>query len=327
MGIEDLKRWHWTLIGAVLGLALAYVWVSMGETDERVRRASVADFERDLLLVDEKSGQPYVQDIVVRPPTRTQATTSGWVNVVTYKRLSRDRKGRLVLDDRYLFAEVPYKPALPGRVAPSPDLTIEKYLEELKAKGAPISYRRGWWHEPKTAMMLGAAAGMLLLGGVWATLLNIMIGAGLGRPPRAQPKLRSPKRSLREILRSWTRRADTAAPVPAKASLSAQEQQRLREVAEAYEQQLAEGAVGVSTATDLAAASAAATAEVRKLDAAPLEPVAPLKRPDEDDEIEIKGEYYPVLIHHKKQHHAEPKPPAGDAGADARQPPARPGTS
>ncbi|WP_428940510.1 hypothetical protein [Fontivita pretiosa] len=305
MGIEDLKRWHWTLIGAVLGLALAYVWVSMGETDERVRRASVADFERDLLLVDEKSGQPYVQDIVVRPPTRTQATTSGWVNVVTYKRLSRDRKGRLVLDDRYLYAEVPYKPALPGRVQPRPDLTIEQYLEELKAKGAPIRYRRGWWHEPKTAMMLGAGAGMLLLGGVWATLLNIMVGAGLGRPPQPQPTVRSSRRSLRQILRSWTRRADRAAPVPAKASVSAEQQQRLREVAEAYEQQLAEGAVGVATATDHAAASPAAATEARKFDAAPLEPVAPLKRADEDDEIEIKGEYYPVLIHHKKPHHKD----------------------
>jgi len=327
MGIEDLKRWHWTLIGAVLGLALAYVWVSMGDTDERVRRASIADFERDLLLVDEKSRQPYVQDIVVRPPTRTQATTSGWVNVVTYKRLSRDRKGNLVLDDRYLYAEVPYKPALPGRVQPRPDLTIEQYLEELKAKGAPIRYRRGWWHEPRTAMMLGAGAGMLLLGGVWATLLNIMIGAGLGRPPQPQPTLKSSRRSLRQILRSWTRRADRATPAPVKASLSAEEQQRLREVAEAYEQQLADGAIGVATATDLAAASPAATAEVRKLDAAPLEPVAPLKRPDEDDEIEIKGEYYPVLIHHKKQHHANPRPPAGDASTDATQHPPRQGTS
>jgi hypothetical protein len=43
-------------------------------------------------------------------------------------------------------------------------------------------------------------------------------------------------------------------------------------------------------------------AEVRKLQGGPLEATAAMKTPEDDDEIEVKGEYYPVLIHHKKVH-------------------------
>ena len=41
---------------------------------------------------------------------------------------------------------------------------------------------------------------------------------------------------------------------------------------------------------------------IRKLEGGPLEQVAVPKNPDEEDEIEVKGEFYPVLIHHKKGH-------------------------
>ena len=51
------------------------------------------------------------------------------------------------------------------------------------------------------------------------------------------------------------------------------------------------------------AAGAATASSVRKLDGGPVEAAPAMKKPEDDDEIEVKGEYYPVLIHHKKQSH------------------------
>ena len=40
----------------------------------------------------------------------------------------------------------------------------------------------------------------------------------------------------------------------------------------------------------------------RKWETGPLE-VQEAPKPTEEDEVEVKGEYYPVLIHHKKEKH------------------------
>ena len=51
-----------------------------------------------------------------------------------------------------------------------------------------------------------------------------------------------------------------------------------------------------------AGAGAKDESPVRKLDGGPLELTPVANQQAADDEIEVKGEYYPVLIHHKKQH-------------------------
>ena len=56
---------------------------------------------------------------------------------------------------------------------------------------------------------------------------------------------------------------------------------------------------------------------MRKLEGGPLQLTPAGKSAEEDDEIEVKGEYYPVLIHHHKKHdegaEKQEQPTAGEA--------------
>jgi hypothetical protein len=319
MGIEELKRWHWVVIGAIVGTVLAYAWAGFGSDSENVRRVAELDFERDLVEKDTQSGLPLIAGIVVHP---AQQAVDGPVNAVTYKKLHKDKQGRTHWVERRMVAPIPYRPAIGGRAPIDENLTIQKYLDAVGEKYDFVSYRYGWWHKPTNAMLLGSVAGAAVIGGVWPTLLNVMIGAGFGPAKREKKEHERPQRKLPRL--RWFKRAASAVPVAVKAGASAEEQQRLEAVANAYEQNL-EGA-GVNIAgTDVPPASAEAAAEVRKLESGPLEQAAPIKKPGDDDEIEVKGEYYPVLIHHKKQHDGQQgvapgagasSPPTSDTNVD-----------
>lgn len=313
MQIEDFKRGHWIVIGALMGLALGYAWSSMGSNLEGIRTVDSRDFERDVLLKDEASGLPFVTSIVVHP---AEESFDGKVNVVTYKKLAKDKQGRVGWLDKRLIAKIPYKPVMVGRVAPAENLTIDTYLTELAKQSPDVDFHYGWWLESRNAMMLGAAVGIALVGGLWPTLLNVMIGAGFGRKPDPnEPKTKKQKFDWGSLLRK-----SKSAPKPASpaAHVTVGDQQHLREVADAYERTLggSAGSAGTATAT---AEMTHTEAPVRKLEGGPVEAAKPIAKPEDDDEIEVKGEYYPVLIHHHKKkdddgHHdpgASSHPPAG----------------
>jgi hypothetical protein len=309
MGIEDLKRWHWVVVGALVGVALSYAWVSMGMETDTIRSVDEGVFENELLMQDSQSNQPLISGIVIRPVEKAFKGTSQEhdVNVVTYKRLAKDKQGRIGWLDRRLVAKVPYKPANPGRILDSSNLTIQTYLQQIARQNNQVRYNYGWWLEPKKAMVLGCIGGMVLIGGVWPTLLNVMLGAGFGRQ-------RDPEEEARKQAKSgfdWgslVRRAKSAQPVAAHAGASVAGQRELEGVAAAYEKNLAGSGVGH---TDTPLAAEPNSRLVRKLEGGPLEEAKPLAKPGDDDEIEVKGEYYPVLIHHKKHH--EEQPATGEA--------------
>lgn len=315
MGIEDFKRWHWIVVGMVVGVALAYAWVSMDIDIEGIRGADQREFERDVVLKDESSGQPLITGIVIRP---AEDSFDGRVNVVTYKRLAKDRQGRYGWATRRLVAHVPYKPAIPGRVKFDRDWTIDTYLGELSVQGNPISFQYGWWLQPRNAVILGAVAGALIVGGVWPTLLNLMIGAGFGRKrdPNAPKESAASRKKLPRL--RWFRRASDPRPQAIRPAVSAAEKDELSQVAGEYEKTLQSagvalgaGQAGSAAASD--AASAAAPA-VRKLESGPAEPVA--INPQDQDEIEVKAkEFYPVLIHHQKPK-SQPQTSTGEQAAD-----------
>ncbi len=275
-----------------MGLALAYMWAGMGGDVDRIRNVGERDFERDVALIDEKSGEPYIKDIVVHPP---QQTFEGAVNVLTYKRLAKDKQGRVGWLDARLIAKIPYKPAIAGQVKDDPALTIQKYLQELSATQNQVRFTYGWWMEPRTAMVLGTVAGIVVIGGIWPILLNLMIGAGFGRKSEPEPE---PKKK-----ESWWSQFRSRKPEPgsdlARPQPTADDKEHLRAVADAYEQNL-QGA-GVTMNTTAEADGAQESPTVRKLEGGPVEAAAPLKRPEDEDDIEVKGEFYPVLIHHHKK--------------------------
>ncbi len=302
MGIDELKRWQWAIVGAVVGLVMAYVWTSFSAeaAPENIRRLDQRDFERDLTLRDEKSGEPFIKNIVIYPPIQS---FRGPVNVVDFKRLARDKQGRTGWVNAQTIVDLPFRPTVPGRVERiDSNVTLQQYLGSVqKELDVPVSYQSAWWMIPRNAMMLGALGGVAVIGGLWPTLLGVMIGAGIG------PKKREPKLKDRKLPRlSWFKRADAPRPMAATVGAGAGGTSQVQNVADAYEQNLAAGAVartGAGAATDPHNVDVA----VKRLEGGPVESAAGIKQ--DDDEIEVKNkEFYPVIIHHHKHKEGAPDP-------------------
>ena len=70
MRIEDFKRWHWIVIGLVVGLVMAYMrttLVTPDETSSYRRGISPFEFATNLRRPVTGNGFPWVSDIVVYP--------------------------------------------------------------------------------------------------------------------------------------------------------------------------------------------------------------------------------------------------------------------
>lgn len=66
MKIEDLKRWHWAVIGVVVGLLSAWAWTSFTEAGGLGRPGTIgaSDFENDL-AAHPQQGHPIIRDVAV----------------------------------------------------------------------------------------------------------------------------------------------------------------------------------------------------------------------------------------------------------------------
>lgn len=289
MGIEHLNRWHWLIIGAIVGCLLGYSWASASETIDEVSSSRLYEFERD--VIQQVEGRPLVKGIVIHPPEWSGADQSQ-VNLVTYKRLARDRQGNYWWIDKRTVAKIPYVPELKGRATVTPGMTIEGYLGELAKQHDFIRFSNGWYLNPMNSMMLGSGAGIVVLGLIWPTLLGLMTGAGLG--PKPKPKKDIP---LWKVKSTPTKAA--MAPV-----VSAADQARLDAVNDAYEQSLTEIAMTMPAAP---VEEKKSPAEVRKLNTTSVEEVKPIAGENPDD-LEAKGEYYPAFFHKKADEDPSHKP-------------------
>jgi hypothetical protein len=296
MDIAYLPRWVWIIAGILLGAFGGYQWSSVSDTMDGVARASQVRFEQDLTMKDQ-NGNPLIKGIVIHPPEYSPADR-GNVNIVSYKRLAQDRAGKHWWIDKCFVAKIPFEP-MNGAVASTPNMTVETYLLEMAKQNSGIKFNVGWWMQPKNATLLGSIGGLVLIGGLWPSLINIMIGAGFGPKRERKPSLWSIK--------------NRKAKEKAKPVVTAEQMQQVADITAAYEQNM--GAAGISIDTPPPAGSGkAAEPEVRKLQTAGVEEVKPNAQPVSDDEFEVKGEYYPVLIHHHKKKEEEPHKDEHSAG-------------
>ena len=296
MEIENLKRWHWIAAGIVVGLALAYVWSSV--EPDRGRRGSAEDLFRNAALKDPKSGRPVVGSVVVHPP---QEGPHGMVNVVTYKKWMNDSKSKkTVAVNHWFVAEIPFVPPGQRAAGVSPNFTIADQLKELQKRTPQLAVSSAWWTTKPATFAMWTLGSVVVIGGLWPTLLNVIVGAGYGHPRRADRKLDADEAYLARFKGDGAGEAANAS----KPAVSAEEHERLRAMTEQLESKL--GGFGNVPAPQAQTSEANAGSPVRRLDGGPLE-LTPVANKADDDEIEVKGEYYPVLIHHKKQHDEEKK--------------------
>jgi hypothetical protein len=306
MEIGDIKRWQWIVIGALIGVCLGFAWTS-GEPSYDGRLGGQMEFERDLSRKHPTTHEPLVRNIVVHPVETDFQKKQ--VQAVTFQHLFEGAKThKTYYQPQQFIAPVPYRPMFGLGLASSlpPNATIVDFLKAISAarKDAPVNFRYGWEGERPVAIGLWTAGTTAFVGGLWPTLLSLMLGAGLGG-------LREKKKKEEDYFDRFSH-APEAAKATGMAVASDEERQRLDDMNRRLEEQLK--AAGVISDPDAPAEEdpegKILAPGVRKLEGGKLETAPAMKTGDEDDEVEVKGEYYPVLIHHKKHHEEEAQQPA-----------------
>lgn len=308
MPIEDLKRWHWALIGCVVGLVLGFGQVYGGnEPATDLPSVGQQEFEAGLRATP-RDGLPVLDNITVYPGS------AGEPDLVTmdlrtdwglYARIRDAESGAARANARQVkyvrhrfYARRPFKPLIPvpgaAPVAGGATYTVRDYLNDLlkTEAGAAAKYRNAWWRQPAMLVSLWTAGGTLLIGGVWPTVLNLLTGAGFGR--------RAPDNSDYDLSRFKSEPGAAESETPAADAGAGAVEDHVRKL----EEELARGlAPGVGAA---GRDQPAQPPPVKPLVAAPLEAPASVGEGDK----EYQGEFYPVV----KPHHDEPPPPAKPSG-------------
>jgi hypothetical protein len=280
MHVQDLKRWHWVAIALVVGLALSYVWTSV---EPSIPRTMAPRTFEQLLVTPPEQGRPWIANLTVHPPDEG-------VYIVTGEELTTQQGSKNGLYKPFqIVTRTPYVPGGAGRApaASGSNETILTYLDRVAAQHPHVRYRYAWERKPMWVYTFWTVGSLLLIGGVWPSLVSLLTGGGLGLT-------RDKDDNGYDLSRfSSTPEAGTAKPAATTAGAS-----QLASVEAELEQKLAGFAI-TGAADDAGGATAGQT---RKLDGKPLEPV-PAQAEEEDKEY--KGEFYPVARPHVPHHDAK----------------------
>ncbi len=288
MDLQNLKRWHWVVISLVVGLTLSYLY-SKWDISASAPTKGIHDLQRELLHVEHRAegDPPRIRNLTLYPPTLDRAGKPTWL--LTFDYLDVPRRSyvpyQVTVGEPFLvefsnntqFAEREYVP------------NIRVYLDAVKAANEQLDYRYVWWREPVWTYTLWTGGAVLLIGGVWPTILNLLVGAGYGRPPRQEEDY--------DLSRFGRGKPELAAA----AATPEMDSEELDAVTRAYEARLGESADAESDeAPDTADAP---STEIRQLKAEPLPEDVPPLRPQEEEDKEFVGEFYPVArpVHKKEK--------------------------
>jgi len=276
MRIEKISRWWWMALGLVVGLALGLVYRGSSDRDLSAAFDVIGDQGRfESMLLDHDGDTPRFRQLVVHPGGATSGKHEDEVNrsIVTgrYFDGAKDSVGRALCFE----APVPYtqgpalervaklaKQDLAGRYKAIQSPSIADYLS-LLGEFAAIDYQYAWWEIPWVSMLLWSGGGVMLIGLLWPTAINLIVYKRLTRPREAGI-------DLRDI------RGESAQP---QSQPSAQDDQRLREI-ETEMQAGLERAVAMSP-EDAGKNTVATPPAVRELSEAAIEAAAPADEPDQ----------------------------------------------
>jgi hypothetical protein len=180
-------------------------------------------------------------------------------------------------------------------------LTAHEYLTKLKAycdkinkdhPGAVLSfdYRYNWLETPRAAFTVFPAAGLLVIGLIWPSILGLLVHAGFGRAPDEDGVDLSKYKDRRQ-------------PEKKRVGLTHADAEELARLEAELEAKLKAGEAGVTAASTDGKPAPATPAAPRTLDAGPLEqPKEPAKPKVEKGYGEDQGDYYPTEVHGKHKH-------------------------
>jgi hypothetical protein len=271
MNVQDLKRWHWLALSIVVGLALSYVWSSV-EWDQNLPTIGQRDFEAGLVIPFPTQG--HLDNVTVMPPV------DGRHKVVAEQLRNTKTPGVVEFRPVAFMAQAPYVAGQwRGGDEEHPD--VVEYLKKAQAASPEVRFNYAWYRETWAIYALWTSAAVLLIGGVWPSVVSLMVGAGLG----LKREEKGPEYDLSRFKSEAPK--ETGHRVP-----TAEEIAHMRQLEEELERKLEAQRLGMPIPED--APQPATSSAPRKLDGGPLETVAADKP---QDEHEYKGEFYPVDRH------------------------------
>jgi hypothetical protein len=307
MRIEDFKRWQWCVIGLIVGSLVAAVslWAGPREaTDTHNNTGGPQVLEEQLLAKTDPSRRKVagVRNFKVHPAIDMPLPggTVGSAEFVSYEVLLRRPKDPVkcdVVQRQMILQQTTHKKSVLGDLK---GMAVRDYLAKLKEytdkvnKEHPgavftFNYQYGWLETPRGAFAVYPAAGFVLIGLIWPSILGLLVQAGYGRPADDEFDLSKYKSRV------------TAAEKK-RAGLTHADAEELARLEAELEAKLKAGEVGATIASSDGAA-APETPAVRVLEAGPLEqPKAPAKPQQQKGYGADQGDYYPTEVHGKPKH-------------------------
>jgi hypothetical protein len=283
MRVSALRRWHWILIALVVGLGGGSIRQATLDFEDQLDgygKLIVSQRQFEEALVGQVEGIRQFKDITVYPYViHSTNGTKRLVHIVT----GHYWNGEPVMDHGQLkarfvpscyLATMPYRPLNGGSAG-----TVLDYLDQMR-KTANVQYRYAWWWWAVTPASLWVIGSLLLIGGVWPTVINLIAFGSLGRPKEEKGvsllHVKAPPRAQ-----------------PVAASVDASHLANL-------EMELEERLAGGANATDDPQPAAPVP---KTLAGGPLEPVALPTAQDDREFGADKDDFYPTERHRPHQPH------------------------
>ena len=306
MRIEDFKRWQWCVIGLVLGAIVAAVtlWAGPREAnDVHLNTGGPQVLEEQLFAWKDPSRRRVagVRNFKIHAAIEMPLPggKTGLAEFASYQVLLRRDKDPVKCDPvtyQLMMHQTTHKKSVLGDVT---GMSVRDYLAKLKdltdklnqqyPRGVfTFTYKFNWLETPRGAFSVYTAAGFVLVGLIWPSLLHLLVQAGYGRAGDEFD------------LSKYKSRATTTPKK--KAGLTHADAEELARLEAELEAKLKAGEVGAAASAD-APAAAPEKPTVRVLEAGPIEqPKAPAKPREQKGYGADQGDYYPTEVHGKPKH-------------------------
>jgi hypothetical protein len=307
MRIEDLKRWHWCIVGLAVGAAFAFIRLAMLPKEEPgLERVAPNVFEAQVVYGGDPVSRRVVyaiENIRIHPATemplpgeRTAYAEYLSYDVLLVKRENHKQADRVPRQMIMAMAN-PNDKSIAGNLK---SLSLREYLDKLNEaiakldpkrypKAAPFTYRVAWIETPKAAYSIYTTGGFIVIGIIWPTLLHFLVIAGYGRP-------RSAKDDEFDLASYKSKNTGAA---KAKPGVTQDQIDQLDQLEAELEAKLREGAADSPAP---APQTAPVAAPIPILSAGPME--APKETPETAGQRKgygaDQGDYYPTEVHGKK---------------------------
>jgi hypothetical protein len=304
MRIESLKRWHWCIIGILVGAVVAAVNLKIGPGEPRgMETVGPLVLEEQLLhRIDPSKRVVYaVENLRIHPPTEMPlpGESRGQAEFLSYDVLlvRKDNKKQAERYPRSMVMEQ-RTPKAKSVVGSLDGLSIREYLDKLNAHIetldkskfswlGKLNYRFAWIETPKGAYSVYTLGGLVAIGLIWPSIVQFLIGAGFGRAKEVDEADLSRYKSRKE-------------PQKTKAGVTQADMDHLAELEAELEAKLKSGDIADAPSKT---ASPPKPAPVPVLNAGPTEaPKQELKQAAKPKGFGAdQGDYYPTEVHGKNK--------------------------